>query len=739
MKKIISALVVSALTICMWVMPVSAASSSWQADGDTTALLSGLGIMVGDDDGNFNLDSYVTRAEMSKIAVAASSYKNTVALGLQFSPFADVPSSFWGAPYIRAAVSAGIVKGYIDGTFKPNGTVTYEEAITMMLRVLGYTEDDFGAAYPYGQVGMAESLKMTEGMNSSIAAPLTRRQVAVLICNSLDTSMKSSGQTLISVHDCTIVEDVTIIAGQDEDSTLSHDEISTTSGKYRIDESFNDSNIGCRGDLVVRDGKYVVAFSSDGSMSSEKYVIYSILNDAILCYSEGNNTNIKQIQVNSSTTCYRGSSAYTYGSLSSSMEMGDTIRIRYKDNGEVDYINYNEGTLEGPIKVTSDSWMNNFDTNSSTKIVRDGNVVAAASIENNDIIYYSEALNMILAYTNKVTGIYESASPSKDLPQSVTISGVTYSVEGVDAFNELSSSGSVNYGDTVTVLLGRDGKKIAGVVTSSSSSSGEIVGYVTGTGKKAFSNSDGSTYTSYYADIVSADGTSYTYPTTGDRSSLEGSVVRVRISNGEATLGTVSSSGVSGYVSREDMTIGNMKVAEDVKIIDVAYANSSVPLYAKTYMQRIDGMNLSSSSVKYYKTNSSGEITELILQNVTGDMYSYGIVVTNAIDIDNTNYAFSGISYGSGVQVVLDGMTVKTATKLSSYSSAVSELTAVYAKIGGVQYRLSDKVKVYLKSGTKYMIMSLNEAISGDYSYTCYYDKTEANGGRIRIIVATER
>lgn len=510
MKKIISALLVGALTVSMAIMPVSAASSAWQADEDTTSLLSGLNIMVGDDSGSFNLDSYVTRAEMSKIAVASSSQKNTVALGLQFSPFADVPSSFWGAPYIRAAVSAGIVKGYIDGTFKPNGTVTYEEAITMMLRVLGYTEDDFGAAYPYGQVGMAESLKMTEGMSSGIGQPLTRRQVAILVCNSLDTSMKTTGQELITVHDCSIIEDVTIIAGQSEDSTLASDEISTTSGKYRILDGFRDSYIGCRGDLVVKDGKYFVAFSSDGSMSSEKYVIYSTLNDAILCYPEGNNTNIKQFTISDSTTCYKQSQAYTYSSLRSHMEMGDTIRIRYKDNGEIDYINYNEGTLEGPIKVISDSWINSFDTNSSTKIIRDGKMVAAGDIENNDIIYYSEALNMVLAYTTKITGIYESASPSKDLPQSVTISGVTYEVEGVDAFNALSSSGSVNYGDTVTVLLGRDGRKIAGVVTSTSTNSGELVGYVTGAGKKTFSNPDGSTYISYYADIVSVDGTAYT-------------------------------------------------------------------------------------------------------------------------------------------------------------------------------------------------------------------------------------
>ena len=65
---------------------------------------------------------------------------------------------------------------------------------------------------------------------------------------------------------------------------------------------------------------------------------------------------------------------------------------------------------------------------------------------------------MVLAYTDKVTGVYEKASPTKDSPTSVTISGKEYSVESVDAFNALSSSGTFKYGDTVTLLLGRNGR-----------------------------------------------------------------------------------------------------------------------------------------------------------------------------------------------------------------------------------------------------------------------------------------
>ena len=109
--------------------------ADWNNDEDIMSLLSELNIMVGDDDGNLRLDDNVSRAEFAKIAVASSSYKDTVATGLKVSPFKDVTYTHWSAPYIKAAVSAGIAEGYVDSTFRPDNTVSYEEALTMVLKV----------------------------------------------------------------------------------------------------------------------------------------------------------------------------------------------------------------------------------------------------------------------------------------------------------------------------------------------------------------------------------------------------------------------------------------------------------------------------------------------------------------------------------------------------------------------------------------------------------------------------
>ena len=66
--------------------------------------------------------------------------------------------------------------------------------------------------------------------------------------------------------------------------------------------------------------------------------------------------------------------------------------------------------------------------------------------------------------------------------------------------------------------------------------------------------------------------------------------------------------------------------------------NYGVVAYKKIYPQRIDGMTLNSSKVLYSAKNSAGEITDLIINDVTGDARMYGIIMdkdSNIIDLLN--------------------------------------------------------------------------------------------------------
>lgn len=805
--------------------------AAWDTDENVLSLLNGLKIMQGDGDGNYRLDDYVSRAEFAKVVVAASSAKDTVAVGLKISPFKDVKYNDWFAPYVQAAVSAGLCEGYIDGTFKPYDTVSYEEALTMLLRALGYTDEDFGVSWPYGQIGMAQNLELTKYVDSFQGQPLTRGQVARLVYNTLNTKLKnavSDSDKLIGIFDCKITEGVTIIASHEEDSSLGTDKIYTTAGTFEINDNFDNDYVGRRGDIVVKNGDDFVAFTpqeqsvethtvtniigkdlvldnqiydinenttayfktqtytyatiaekankgdtiklfknsngsveyavliqtsvnSAGTNNLDRYVIYSLLDNAVICYQNGT---FKQIDVKDTTTCYRDTTQSTYGAVKADMEMGDILYV--KMNGAVvDYVSYEKGSMEGPIKVTSSSWIQQFNVNSTTQIMRDGNKVSSSDILVNDIVYYSSDLNMVLAYTDKVTGIYESASPSKDAPSSVKISGKEYNIESVEAFNALSSSGNIKIGDTVTILLGRNGD-IAGVVSGDSNTETTKIGYVTDYGTKTFTNNLGQEYSGYYVKLVGTDGVENEYEVKSDASYYLGKVCRVSFANGEASVTSITggSGGLYGTVSSSNYTIGSSKVSENVKIIDTVVSNLyDISTYKRIYLQRLDSMNISASKVLYYAKNSAGEITDIILNDVTGDAYSYGIVTSKksntdaahdfTIDVAGVSMQYSGreqVTSRIPVQIYIGSSgNIEAIKEMRSYSS-VSDLTHTTITVADTQYKLSDSVLVYkIDAGYNVMRITLDEAINGNYRYTAYYDKPESEGGRIRVILANEK
>lgn len=755
MKKIISFILTLSVLLSLAAAPAKAAVS--ENDG-ITALLRELEIMQGDENGNMMLDKKVSRAEFAKIAMAASPRKNSVAPGLKQSPFRDVPYTQWYAPYVKAAVTEGYIVGYLDATFRPENTVTYEEAVTIMLRVLGYDDSSYSSAYPYGQLSKAQSLDLLDDMNLEIGEELTRYQVMRLVFNALNAAA-SSGSALLAAHDCAVTEDVDIIATGAQDDSLGADKVFTSAGTYTKGKYFDDESAGAEGDVYIKNRKEIIAFVPDtGSTANgyETYFVYSVLDDSsVIGYKNGH---FEEIDIPASAAAYKNQTASSYSMIKNSLEMGDTLYVKRTANGSVDYVTYDTNNLEGPVKVTGDGWTSRVGANSESKVFRNGTESSASSVALNDIVYYSAPLDVVFAYTDKVTGVYEKASPTKDSPTSVTVSGKEYRIESAEAFGELSSSGSYKYGDTVTLLLGRTGKVagVAGTGTAVSSvntsvSSGVTAGFVIEAGKKDFTNSDNTVYSSYYVKAVSADGTITEYPTATDMKTLVCAAVRITFANGKAALTRSQNSSVSGRVNASKGMIGEDYVADTVKILDTSGTYSDdLSLYKTVYMQRIDGMTLSSSNVLYASKNSAGEIDELILKDATGDTYTYGIITKSesaigayTIDINGTlnTYMTNFRSSATGPhRLAVSGNLLKSMQSITSYPSSITGLTQTEAQIGGKSYLLSDDVVVYRKTGgATYMKIPIEDAMNGNYRMTAYYDKAQSSGGRIRIIIAQDK
>jgi len=100
--------------------------------------LSSMGILKGYDDGTFRPEATITRAEFCAVVNRMLNLQDAVASNTEPSKFSDVPSDHWAKADINVAYTMGIIKGYGDGRFGPDDYVTYEQVIKMLVCAIGY-------------------------------------------------------------------------------------------------------------------------------------------------------------------------------------------------------------------------------------------------------------------------------------------------------------------------------------------------------------------------------------------------------------------------------------------------------------------------------------------------------------------------------------------------------------------------------------------------------------------------
>ena len=158
---------------------------------EAAEILGALGIMVGDaESGLFRPNDNILRSEMAKVAVYSVGLED-VANGMN-SPtrFPDVASNHWANGAINVAEQQGMVIGDDVGTFRPDDNVLFQEAVTIMVRALGYEpRATASGSYPTGYMVTASSIQLLKGINVGGAEPAKRGDIAQLVFNALTINM----------------------------------------------------------------------------------------------------------------------------------------------------------------------------------------------------------------------------------------------------------------------------------------------------------------------------------------------------------------------------------------------------------------------------------------------------------------------------------------------------------------------------------------------------------------------
>ena len=143
MKKLLAMVLALVMTLSLAVSANAFKDDKSISDdyAEAVAVLNGMGVFKGYEDGSFQPKGDITRAEVSAIVyrVYTQDVKDAKAsMYATYNKFSDMAGAGWAQGYIGYCANAELVKGYPDGTFKPSGKVTGYEVLAMILRAVGY-------------------------------------------------------------------------------------------------------------------------------------------------------------------------------------------------------------------------------------------------------------------------------------------------------------------------------------------------------------------------------------------------------------------------------------------------------------------------------------------------------------------------------------------------------------------------------------------------------------------------
>ncbi|TYP52496.1 S-layer homology domain-containing protein [Thermosediminibacter litoriperuensis] len=440
-------LLVTLLVLTFVLSTVSVGFAATTETSPSVVRAKALGILKGDEKGNLNLDKPITRAEALTLIVRISGLESSANLMKGQTQFKDVPATHWATGYINLGVGQGIIKGYPDGTFRPNANVTFAEMAKMLLYAMNYGVTVEGAPWPAGVMGKADDLGIFDDVNAVPNVPALRGDVVEMIDNSLtikhlkqvgygDLKQYEEGdETFLSKLDVEEIDGrITAVDVKDKEVTVDPDDEDLKTKTYTLlnEEIDIESLLGVEATVWVNDNDEI--FFIDPNMDDVKVDIV----DENMADDDDDEIDLKlvgdsfdladdvKVYINGAKADLEDLKAGMYGNFV--FEDDEIVYINVKEWNKVD---------AGVVTKVEDKIITYFDENGTEDeidmedpddgyvITLDGKKIDLDDIEKNDVIYVADYDDVyhILVVRKTVEGKVERV---KD--EEVKINGTTYDV-----------------------------------------------------------------------------------------------------------------------------------------------------------------------------------------------------------------------------------------------------------------------------------------------------------------------
>ena len=189
MKKLLALVLALVMTMSLVTISNAAFKDADKIDYDEAVeVMNAIGVLVGDEKGNFNAKENLTREQAAKIISYLLLGNKTAAALVGAAKFTDVAATRWSAGFVDYCASTGVVAGNGDGTFAPAGQLTGFQFAKMLLVALGYDakiEGFTGTDWQINVSKVANQVGLFNGLSISGTAVLTREQAAQMCLNTL--------------------------------------------------------------------------------------------------------------------------------------------------------------------------------------------------------------------------------------------------------------------------------------------------------------------------------------------------------------------------------------------------------------------------------------------------------------------------------------------------------------------------------------------------------------------------
>ena len=387
-------------------------------------------------------------------------------------------------------------------------------------------------------------------------------------------------------------------------------------------------------------------------------------------------------------------------------------------NGQVDTSTVMLKSLKGPF-VAAEGTQLPF---TPVSIYRNDKVSASAELNRYDVYYYSESLQTVWIYTRKAAGRITAVSPSASAPTAVTVAGTSYQLGSTAVASKVSSLNGGGVGEVVTLLLGMN-NEAADVITGAEADE-VFYGVVQGAARSLVED-NGADVLQRVA-VMCTDGVQRTVNVDKSLNYPKGWLVEIRVTPEGESVSGIENKAVTGKVNADATALGSYALADDVQILDT----TAEGVAGTVRPSRLSGVTLSDLDVRYYTVNDAGQIDRLILNDVTGDLWSYGVLddVKNlAMNYSDLKSLVTGIVAGdsaSGTTTTTGTTTGSTTGGTDGSGSASGTTTTVTGTTA------ADRLSNLLVPTTSEILWGI---VSGDILSTAWQKLTSNTGSLMSI------